>query len=96
MDEKVPIDTSKADPFDSLDSRKLSVNEVAVESVPILEDADEALAFLENHPNKRQIAEEGAAILADPVRLKEACPKDRSHHHPFGVSQAGAMTYYVY
>ncbi|OCL05979.1 MFS transporter [Glonium stellatum] len=39
--------------------------------VPNLQDADEALAFLENHPQAAAIAEAGNAILEDPVQLKK-------------------------
>ena len=40
-------------------------------TVSSLEDADEALAFLKNHPRSEEIAQEGAAILNDPVRLRK-------------------------
>jgi hypothetical protein len=36
-----------------------------------LNDADEALAFLENHPRREEIIAEGTATLEDPVRLKK-------------------------
>ena len=80
MDEKVnatTVDVGRTDPFAALDSRKLFVglSERAVEGVPALEDADEALVFLESHPNKAQIAEEGLAILEDPQRLKKLVRK---------------------
>ncbi|KAL9057110.1 MAG: hypothetical protein Q9162_002544 [Coniocarpon cinnabarinum] len=75
MDEKLPIDVSKADPFDALDSRKLSISEQTAKPTAVLEDADEALAFLENHPNKQAIAVEGAAILEDPKRRAQLVRK---------------------
>ena len=42
----------------------------ATVAVTDLKDADEALAFLENHPRRVEVAEEGAAILEDPVRRR--------------------------
>lgn len=66
----------KRNPFASLDGRKASVvsqnGGVTVES---LNDADEALAFLENHPRAIEVAEEGNAILEDPVQLKRLIRK---------------------
>lgn len=66
----------KSDPFASLDGRKASLaaghGTVTVES---LEDADEALFFLENHPASLEIAEAGSAILEDPVQLKKLVRK---------------------
>ena len=69
--------TEKKDPFASLDGRKASVNteEGAITTVSSLKDADEALSFLENHPRAMEIAEEGAAILNDPVQLKKLVRK---------------------
>ncbi|KAI9728916.1 MAG: hypothetical protein M1828_000001 [Chrysothrix sp. TS-e1954] len=69
---------SNKNAFASLDPRKLSLTEQDVDVAPVantLEDADEALAFLENHPHKTAIAEEGAALLEDPVRLKRLVRK---------------------
>ncbi|KAK3674140.1 hypothetical protein LTR78_005987 [Recurvomyces mirabilis] len=63
--------TTKADEkssaFANLDSRRLSLNsdEQTTTVVTTLADADEALAFLENHPQSALIAEQGAAILED-------------------------------
>ncbi|KAI9690630.1 MAG: hypothetical protein M1820_009961 [Bogoriella megaspora] len=57
-------------PFAALDGRQSSVatgDGVIVES---LADADEALAFLENHPRAAEIAVEGNAILEDPKQMK--------------------------
>lgn len=51
------------------------MSERAVEPANLLEDADEALSFLENHPNKALIAEEGLAILEDPKRLNKLIRK---------------------
>ena len=66
----------KNDPFAAFDGRKGSVisgeGTVTVES---LKDADEALNFLENHPRAIEIAEEGRAILEDPVQLKKLVRK---------------------
>lgn len=67
-------DREKPDPFVSLDGRKTSVISTLV-TVSTLRDADEALTFLENHPRRAQIAEEGAAILDDPVQLKRLVRK---------------------
>ena len=63
----------KSDPFAALDGRKLtheSSQADGVVTVADFKDADEALSFLENHPRKAEIAEEGAAILEDPARLR--------------------------
>ncbi len=66
----------KHDPFASLDSRKLSLSTSdRAGTVETLRDADEALAFLENHPRAVEIAEEGAAILEDPVQLRRLVRK---------------------
>lgn len=50
----------------------LSIREPAEVS---LKDADEARAFLDNHPRAEEILEEGQAILDDPVRLKKLLRK---------------------
>ena len=67
----------KADPFSALDGRKESVVSAnrGLVTISSLQDADEALAFLENHPRRAEIAEEGAAILEDPVQLKRLVRK---------------------
>ena len=66
----------KADPFAALDGRKASViNPHGELTVKTLKDADEALTFLENHPRAAEIAEEGNAILEDPVQLKKLIRK---------------------
>ena len=68
----------KSDPFASLDGRKHSSTvsqDDGTVTVANLNDADEALAFLENHPRRAEIAEEGAAILEDPVRLRRLVRK---------------------
>ncbi|MCJ1369885.1 hypothetical protein MMC20_001097 [Loxospora ochrophaea] len=66
----------KENPFAALDGRKASVvTDHAVITVESLKDADEALAFLENHPRAAEIAEEGNAILEDPVRRKRLIRK---------------------
>lgn len=67
-------DAEKADPFAAFDGRKASVISTHV-VVSSLRDADEALTFLENHPRRAEIAEEGAAILDDPVQLKKLVRK---------------------
>lgn len=66
----------KRDPFAALDGRKGSVisGEGAI-TVESLKDADEALNFLENHPRAAEIAEEGSAILEDPVLLRRLVRK---------------------
>lgn len=63
-------------PFAGLDGRKPSVitDEAAV-TVVDLANADEALAFLTNHPRASEIAVEGNAILEDPVQLKKLIRK---------------------
>ncbi|KAF2767040.1 MFS transporter [Teratosphaeria nubilosa] len=62
---KTSID-EKTQPFASLDGRKSSTFEgEQVVTVATLQDADEALAFLENHPRAAEIATEGQAILQD-------------------------------
>ena len=68
--------SEKQDPFASLDGRKASVaGENGIVTVESLEDADEALAFLENHPRSLEIAEAGSAILEDAARLKKLVRK---------------------
>lgn len=67
----------KEDPFAALDGRKASVisGDAPIATVLSLKDADEALAFLEDHPRAVEIAEEGNAILEDPVQLKKLVRK---------------------
>ena len=63
----------KDDPFAALDGRKIMHEKSSADAtvaVTDLKDADEALAFLENHPRRVEVAEEGAAILEDPVRRR--------------------------
>ena len=73
---QISTDKEEKDPFAALDGRKGSVISgdglVTVES---LKDADEALNFLENHPHAVEIAEEGRAIVEDPVLLKKLVRK---------------------
>lgn len=64
----------KKDPFSALDGRKGSMGDGTI-TVESLKDADEALSFLENHPRAVEIAEEGQAILDDPVQLKKLVRK---------------------
>lgn len=66
----------KSQPFAGLDGRKSSI--VAGEqivTVSSLADADEALAFLENHPRAAEVALEGNAILEDPVQNRRLLRK---------------------
>ncbi|KAK4986705.1 hypothetical protein LTR50_005150 [Elasticomyces elasticus] len=66
----------KAQPFASFDGRKSStVAGSQVVLVDSLADADEALAFLRNHPRAAEIAREGDAILQDPEQLKRLVRK---------------------
>lgn len=66
----------KKNPFAALDGRKGSViSGEGTITVKSLKDADEALNFLENHPRAAEIAEEGNAILEDPVRLRRLVRK---------------------
>ena len=67
----------KEDPFAALDGRKASgfSGDAPIATVLSLKDADEALAFLEDHPRAVEIAEEGNAILEDPVQLKKLVRK---------------------
>ena len=67
----------KQDPFAALDGRKASdiSGDAPITTVKSLRDADEALAFLEDHPRAVEIAEEGNAILEDPVQLKKLVRK---------------------
>ena len=65
MDEK-RIKDETAQPFAALDGRQSSVVEgQQIVTVDSLADADEALAFLQNHPRAVEIAQEGQAILDD-------------------------------
>ena len=73
MDEKHP---AQEDPFAPLDGRKgAAIGSEQLVTVDTLSDADEALAFLENHPRASEIAQEGNAILEDPVQLKRLVRK---------------------
>ena len=67
------VKDEKHDPFAALDGRKLTHETSQTDTtvtVTDLKDADEALAFLENHPRRAEIAEEGAVILEDPARIR--------------------------
>lgn len=76
MSNNMAIEPEK--PFQGLDGRKPSVateNDRGIVTVANLEDADEALAFLSNHPQAAEIAIEGNAILEDPVQLTKLIRK---------------------
>ncbi|MCJ1357373.1 MAG: hypothetical protein MMC33_007369 [Icmadophila ericetorum] len=73
--EKEIRDPEKKDPFAALDGRKATPGGTALVTIESLRDADEALDFLENHPRAAELAEEAAAILEDPVRLKKLVRK---------------------
>ncbi|KAL8792205.1 MAG: hypothetical protein Q9195_005227 [Heterodermia aff. obscurata] len=69
-------DPEKSDPLAAFDGRKQSITtDSDTITVDFLKDADEALSFLENHPQSAQIGEEGLAILEDPVRLNRLVRK---------------------
>lgn len=71
-DEKRTSETvSDSSPFAKLDARALQ----DAGNITNLQDADEALAFLENHPRPAEIAAQGNAILEDPVQLKKLIRK---------------------
>ena len=55
-----------------------------------IKDADEALAFIENHPRKAELMAEGAAILEDPVQLKKLIRKI-----DFTIAPLLAATYFL-
>jgi ACS family allantoate permease-like MFS transporter len=60
-------------PFAGLDGRPASVaSQPGTEITTIIDlvNADEALAFLTNHPRAAEIAIEGSAILEDPKALR--------------------------
>lgn len=62
----------ESNPFTSVDARRISsTSDIDVAPVDTLSDADEALSFLEQHPRAPEIAEEGNAILEDPLRMKK-------------------------
>jgi ACS family allantoate permease-like MFS transporter len=68
------IDTEK--PFAGLDGRRpSSAAEDGGVTVLNLVDADEALAFLTNHPRAADVALEGNIILDDPAQLKKLIRK---------------------
>jgi ACS family allantoate permease-like MFS transporter len=75
-----PIDTKTTSPmasekpFAGLDGRPASANShlgAEVTTVIDLDNADEALAFLTNHPRAAEIAMEGSVILEDPKALRK-------------------------
>jgi len=64
-------------PFAALDGRNATTvagHEVS-STVASLADADEALAFLEDHPQAAELAAEAAAILEDPARQRKLLRK---------------------
>lgn len=73
--EKAMSINEKPQAFAALDGPNASIGDDSHVIVSSLADADEALAFLENHPRAAEIALEGAAILEDPVRLKKLVRK---------------------
>jgi len=67
---------SSAEGHDDGSSRLvISSDPVVGTTIESLRDADEALAFFRNHPRASEIAEEGAAILEDPVQLRRLVRK---------------------
>ena len=69
MDEKPQI-------LSDIDGRKpVIVEGETLVAVTTLSDADEALAFLENHPRSAEIAQQGTAILEDEVQRKRLLRK---------------------
>jgi len=70
----LPIESEKSSA--GLNGRQPSLTtEVGTVTVLNLKDADEALEFLSNHPRALEIAEEGNAILEDPIQLKKLIRK---------------------
>ncbi|KAL1984338.1 hypothetical protein VTN96DRAFT_9296 [Rasamsonia emersonii] len=75
-EKRVSETASDNNPFAKLDARFLSTGALqGAGNVTNLQDADEALAFLENHPRPAEIAAQGNAILEDPVQLKKLIRK---------------------
>jgi len=68
-----PVDSEK--PFAGLDGRHPSSAENGTVAVVDLFNADEALAFLTDHPRAIHIAMEGNTILEDPAQLKRLVRK---------------------
>ena len=61
-------------PFNPLDARHSSLaTDGAI--VANFKDADEALSFIQNHPEAARVASEGAAILEDPAQRKKLIRK---------------------
>jgi len=75
INEKNPASTNIKQPFANLDGRNASIASAGEVVVASLQDADEALAFLENHPRAAEIAIEGQAILDDPVLTRKLLRK---------------------
>ena len=75
ISEKNPTSTDVRQPFGELDGRNASITSAGQVVVASLQDADEALAFLENHPRAAEIAIEGQAILDDPVLTRKLLRK---------------------
>ncbi len=67
-EKKAPDDGQNHEP----PRQSLSIREVVDVS---LKDADEARAFLENHPRAAEVVAEGQAILDDPEQLKRLIRK---------------------
>ena len=79
IESSTPIDAEKAidyseKPLAGLDGRKSSVGNTTATVVDLI-NADEALAFITNHPRAAEITIEGNAILEDPVQLKKLIRK---------------------
>jgi hypothetical protein len=73
-----PKDEKHEQAFSSLDGRQsnpLPNDEHSTSTVLDLVNADEALAFLTNHPHAAELAIQGNAILDDPVELKKLVRK---------------------
>ena len=72
LSEKMPADVEKRN---NSTATQGSLDE-ALESLDIsIKDADEAFAFLRDHPNADQVREEAIAILADPNATKRLLRK---------------------
>jgi len=87
----VTLDSEK--PFGALDGRQPSIatqDGVGPVTVVDLLNADEALAFLTNHPRASEIAIEGTAILEDPIQLKKLV-----HKIDFTIAPLLAAVYFL-
>lgn len=74
-DEKLPTATEQSSRKGSIAANRASLDEALDQLNISARDADEAFAFLRDHPNSDGVTQEAIAILADPAATKKLLRK---------------------